>query len=246
MPINALIIDDERLARAELKRLLAPHDKINLVGEAENIQQAFELIQESKPDLLFLDIEMPGGTGIELADALASGDCSAPSPKIVFCTAYDEFAVDAFALNAVDYLVKPVNPKRLASCVERLLSDDTQKLVADYLNDDFKLMVKFQERMKIIRLDDIFRFESIGNHAALHTKHGKAYLQSSLNKIEARLNPANFFRASRAELLRLDAIDSLEPTIGYGLTASLCNGQEVEISRRQASRLKELFSVSVF
>ena len=243
MPINALIVDDERLARAELIRLLTPYSEIQVCGEAENVMQAQEMIEASRPDLLFLDIEMPGGTGLELAERLAMQD---HCPKIIFCTAYDEFAVDAFAINAVDYLVKPVNLKRLARCIERLGQTEEQQQKADILDDDFKLMVKFQEQMKIIRLADIYRFESIGNHAALHTKYGKAYLQSSLNKIEARLNPAHFFRASRAEILRLDAIESLEPTISYGLTATLCNQQEVEISRRQATRLKELFAVSVF
>jgi len=249
MPINAIIVDDERLARAELTRLLSQHKEVQIIAEAGNIAEAKQRIDKHKPDVLFLDIEMPGGTGIELAEQLAAEQNAQPynkTAKIVFCTAYDEFAVDAFALNAVDYLVKPINPKRLSQCLERLGNKTHAPDNVDVLDDNFKLMVKFREQMKIIKLSDIYRFESIGNHAALHTTFGKAYLQTSLNKIEARLNPEQFFRASRAEIIRLDAIESLEPTISYGLIAQLCNEQEVEISRRQAAKLKEQFSIGAF
>ena len=174
---------------------------------------------------------MPGGTGLTLAEKL-KGEI-----PIVFCTAYDEFAVDAFALNAADYLVKPIDPVRLAETVNKLITP-TEKATAPALHDDFKLMVKFNDHMKIIRLGDISRFESIGNHAAIYTPQGKAYLHSSLNKIEARLDNQSYFRASRVDILRLDSIEKLEQNINYGLVAYLHNGSEVEISRRQASKLK--------
>lgn len=230
-PLNAIVIDDERMARQELLRLLKKHPHITVVAQAENIDQGFDEIEKHQPDIIFLDIEMPGGTGLTLAEKL-KGEI-----PIVFCTAYDEFAVDAFALNAIDYLVKPIVPERLADTIEKFAEHDTP---SDQLalNDDFKLMVKFGDHMKIIRLGDIFRFESIGNHAAIYTPQGKAYLHSSLNKIEARLDSSIYFRASRVDILRLDAIEKLEQTVNYGLMAKLKNDVDVEISRRQASKLK--------
>ncbi|WP_281555981.1 LytTR family DNA-binding domain-containing protein [Thalassomonas sp. RHCl1] len=237
MTINAIIIDDERLARSELKRLLTPYPQVEVIGEAENIISGYELVKSAKPDVIFLDIEMPGGTGLQLAQQL-DGECA-----IVFCTAYDEFAVDAFSLNAIDYLVKPVNPKRLVKTMDKL--SPSQETQIALLPDDFKLMVKFNDTMKIIRLADIFRFQSIGNHAALYTRFGKGYIESSLNKIEARLSEQVYFRVSRGEILRLDAIEELEPGIGYGLNARLVNGDEVEISRRQASKLKQQMAFPV-
>jgi two-component system LytT family response regulator len=236
--ITALIVDDELLARNELARLLKPYKHIDIIDEAENISHANELIKKHKPDVVFLDIEMPGGTGIELAEQLA-GDT-----PIIFCTAYNEFAVDAFSLNAVDYLLKPIVKERLEGTLEKLEGQLTQRPVS-YLDDNFKLMVKFSENMKIIKLADILRFESIGNHAAIYTVFGKAYIHSSLTKIEARLNPGYFLRASRSDIIRLDAIIELEETINYGLLAKLSNGAQVEISRRQASKLKQQLSFNL-
>jgi len=229
--INAIIIDDERMARQELLRLLKKHPNITIIAQAENIEKGFEEIEKHQPDLIFLDIEMPGGTGIELAEQL-QGEI-----PIIFCTAYDQFAVDAFALNALDYLVKPIVPARLDEALDKLTIIENEKSQVT-LTDDFKLMVKFGDHMKIITLGEIYRFESIGNHAAIYTSQGKAYLHSSLNKIEARLNDDSYFRASRVDILRLDSIEKLEQNINYGLTAQLKNNNVVDISRRQASKLK--------
>ncbi|ALO36315.1 two-component system response regulator [Colwellia sp. MT41] len=229
--IKAIIIDDERIARQEMLRLLKKHPEIEVVAQAENIEQGDEVIKKHKPDVIFLDIEMPGGTGLTLAEQL-NGEI-----PIVFCTAYDEFAVDAFSLNAIDYLVKPVVPARLADTIAKLsIAENTSEKTS--LGDDFKLMVKFIDVMKIIRLGDIIRFESIGNHAAIYTPQGKAYLHSSLNKIEERLSDSCYFRASRTDIIRLDAIGKLELTVSNGLLAYLTDGSQVELSRRQASKLK--------
>ncbi|WP_440054773.1 LytR/AlgR family response regulator transcription factor [Pseudoalteromonas sp. T1lg65] len=233
--IQALVVDDEPLARAELARLLKNHKEVEICAEAENIFEAQQQIQTYAPQVIFLDIEMPGGTGLELAEQLG-GDI-----PIVFCTAYNEFAVDAFSLNAVDYLLKPVQATRLERAVSKLaplLAEQTNTT----LDDDFKLMVKMGETMRIIQLREIIRFESVGNHAAIYTQHGKAYLHSSLSKIEARLKEDVYLRASRSDIIRLDAITEMEETINYGLMAVLSNGAEVEISRRQASKLKKQMS----
>lgn len=237
--IKVLIIDDEPLARAELQRLLKKHKQIEVLGEAQNIIEGKALADDLAPDAIFLDIEMPGGTGLELAEQL-KGEI-----PIVFCTAYNEFAVDAFSLNAVDYLLKPAAPARLEKAIEKLTSllsetENTQ------LEDDFKLMVKFADKMKIILLRDILRFESVGNHAAIYSEFGKSYIHSSLSKIEAKLDPSVYLRASRSDIIRLDAVVHLEESINYGLTATLSNGSEVDISRRQASALKKQMSFAAF
>ncbi|TMP77537.1 DNA-binding response regulator [Pseudoalteromonas phenolica] len=237
--IKVLIIDDEPLARAELQRLLKKYKQIEVLGEAQNIIEGKALVDDLAPDAIFLDIEMPGGTGLELAEQL-KGEI-----PIVFCTAYNEFAVDAFSLNAVDYLLKPAAPARLEKAIEKLTSllsetENTQ------LEDDFKLMVKFADKMKIILLRDILRFESVGNHAAIYTEFGKSYIHSSLSKIEAKLDPSVYLRASRSDIIRLDAVVHLEESINYGLTATLSNGSEVDISRRQASALKKQMSFAAF
>ena len=237
--IKVLIIDDEPLARAELQRLLKKYKQIEVLGEAQNIIEGKALVEDLEPDAIFLDIEMPGGTGLELAEQL-KGEI-----PIVFCTAYNEFAVDAFSLNAVDYLLKPAAPTRLEKAIEKLTSllSETE---STQLEDDFKLMVKFSDKMKIILLRDILRFESVGNHAAIYTEFGKSYIHSSLSKIEAKLDPSVYLRASRSEIIRLDAVVHLEESINYGLTATLSNGSEVDISRRQASALKKQMSFAAF
>ncbi len=237
--IKVLIIDDEPLARAELQRLLKKHKQIEVLGEAQNIIEGKALIDDLEPDAIFLDIEMPGGTGLELAEQL-KGEI-----PIVFCTAYNEFAVDAFSLNAVDYLLKPAAPARLEKAIEKLTSL-LSEIESTQLEDDFKLMVKFADKMKIILLRDILRFESVGNHAAIYTEFGKSYIHSSLSKIEAKLDPSVYLRASRSEIIRLDAVVHLEESINYGLTATLSNGSEVDISRRQASALKKQMSFAAF
>ena len=243
MTIKSIVVDDERLARAELKRLLTQHKIIEVIAEASNIKEAMRLIVDSKPQLVFLDLEMPGGTGIHLAEHLTLL-AAADRPNIIFCTAYNEFAVDAFTLNAVDYLLKPVNPTRLDMCIKKIakLVDKDPNVNVDMLDDSFKILVKFHDDEKIIALSDIYRFESIGNHAALHTKFGKAFLQSSLNKIESRLCGKTYFRASRSDIIRLDAIQKIDVNESGGKVATLLNEQLVDISRRQASKLKLLFN----
>lgn len=245
--IKTLIVDDERLARAELKRLLSVHPNIEIVGEAASAAEARELLDKLDVDLVFLDIQMPEVSGLELAASLHS------SLQFVFCTAFNSFALDAFALNALDYLVKPLDPARLAKTLQRyrpLDSSDqnqvptsaTSAAPENFLPDQHGLLLKFGELNRIVRLNEISRFESIGNHTAVYTSFGKTYLHSSLSKIESRLDPQFFFKASRADIVRLDAIKQLEPGIGSGsMLAILKDGAEIEVSRRQMQSLKQTF-----
>jgi two-component system LytT family response regulator len=229
--LRTLIVDDERIARAELRRLLSAHPQVEIVGEAENAQAALTALDSLQPDLAFLDIQMPGMSGLELAAEIEQR-C-----QFVFCTAFDSYAIDAFGLNALDYLVKPVEPARLARTLERARPGSTAPGQA-CLPMEHGLLLKFGETARIVRLSEVHRFDSVGNHAAVHTRHGVAYLLSSLARIEQRLDPAHFFRANRSTLLRLDAIVSLEPDVGHGLIARLADGSEVEVSRRAAQLLR--------
>lgn len=245
---KTLIVDDERLARAELKRLLTKHaDVIEIVDEAPNADAALQLLKNEDIDLVFLDVQMPGMTGVELAQHIHS------DTQFIFCTAFDQYAVDAFTLNAVDYLVKPVNPNRLAQCIAKLPQpDDTEispqseqstTVENNYLPDHHGLLLKFGDINRIVKLSEIERFESIGNHCAVYTAQGKSWVHSSLSKVESRLDPELFFKASRAQIIRIDAIDRIEPGMKTGTSvAFLKTGASVEISRRQAHSLKQLFS----
>jgi two-component system LytT family response regulator len=228
--IRTLLVDDERLARAELRRLLGAHPQVEIVAEAEHADAALAALDEHQPELAFLDIRMPGISGLQLA-ADIEDRC-----QFVFCTAYDSFAIDAFGLNALDYLVKPVDPERLARTLARVQPRSAGAAVA--LPMEHGLLLKFGDSARIVRLREIDRFDSIGNHAAVHTPHGLAYVLSSLSRIEQRLDPAHFFRVNRSCILRLDAIRSLEPDVGQGLIARLANGTEVEVSRRAAQQLR--------
>jgi two-component system LytT family response regulator len=229
--LRVVIVDDERLARAELRRLLAAHPQVEIVGEAEDADAALVLIRETQPDLAFLDIQMPGMNGLQLAAEIDSA-C-----QFVFCTAFDSFAIDAFGLNALDYLVKPVVPERLAQTLARV-RPRSDKPDTPTLPMEHPLLLKFGESARIVRLRDIHRFESVGNHAAVYTPHGRAFLLSSLSRIEQRVDPAYFVRVSRADILRLDAISRLEPDISQGMIARLHDGTEIKVSRRQAQLLK--------
>jgi two-component system LytT family response regulator len=239
--LNILIVDDERLARAELKRLLAPYPSVKLVAEAANAAEAKQQLAAHAIDLVFLDIQMPEVTGLELAAELD------PRLQFVFCTAYNSFALDAFALNALDYLVKPLDPHRLQKTIERasqraVIQTNGDQTTANYLPEQHGLLLKFGDINRIVRLHEISRFESIGNHTAVYTPFGKSFILSSLSRIESRLDPQLFFKSSRADIIRIDAIRQLEPGIATGtMLAALHDGSTVEVSRRQMQNLKQLF-----
>jgi len=240
---KTLIVDDERLARSELKRLLQAHADIEIVAEADSADSARDILAV-QPDiaLVFLDIQMPGSSGLELAAELR------PNLFFVFCTAFDSYALDAFALNALDYLVKPIVPQRLAQSLSRLPAaaapapQGPNHVPHNYLPDSHGLLLKFGENSRIVRLSEICRFESVGNHSAVYTPYGKSFVLSSLSRIEQRLDPLQFFKASRADIIRISAITALEPGLAAGsMLAILQDGQHIDVSRRQVQQLKTLF-----
>lgn len=239
--MRAIIVDDERLARKELNNLLAEFPHIEIVGEAANADEAFDMIQEKKPDLLFLDIQMPGKTGFELLQMLDS------VPQVVFTTAYDEYALKAFEVNALDYLLKPIQSDRLATCLEKLEAKPTSELPAQVFNGKLGLedqvFVKDGDKCWFVRLSDVRLFESDGNYIKVYFDNFKPMIHKSLNALDEKLNDRDYFRASRKHIINLSWVESIEPWFNGGLMVKLRGGEKVEVSRRQAAKFKEMMSL---
>lgn len=240
--MKAIIIDDERLARQELKNLLAPYPELQIVGEANNAETAIELIKQEKPDVIFLDIQMPGKNGFDLLEEISG------VPEVVFVTAYDEYAIRAFEVNALDYLLKPVQSSRLAETVKKLLNKDiTEKAESkeqtQALNDNDQVFVKDGDKCWFVKLNDIRLFESEGNYVRVYFDKNRPLILRSLNNLDERLNNKTFFRASRKHIVNLKWVESIENWFNGGLMVKLKGGEQVEISRRQASKLKDMMSL---
>jgi len=241
--VKALVVDDERLARAELRRLLAEVDTIEIVGEAANADAAREQIAKLKPDLIFIDVQMPGETGLQFLETL-----DPPAPHVIFTTAYDEFAVKAFELNALDYLMKPVDPARLQSAVARLPRDAGEgpapaEAVPEVLAPTDKVFLREGDRCWFVEVQRIRLLESEGNYTRVHFDDAQPQLFRSLNAMEARLDPKTFFRANRRQMINLQWIANIEPWFSGGLLVELKGGAKVELSRRQAQAFRERMSL---
>lgn len=240
--MKALIIDDERLARAELRRLLEPFKEIQIVGEAVNADDASEKIAQLSPDLLFLDIQMPGKSGFDLLETLDK------VPKVIFTTAYDEYALKAFEYNALDYLLKPIEPKRLEEAIRKIVEREKKDVqiksaLPDILSADDQVFVKDGDRCWFVKLERIRLFESEGNYVRLYFEDNKPLILRTLNYLDERLDPRSFFRANRKHIINLKWIESIEPWLNGGLLVKLKGGQKVEVSRRQAVKFKEMLSL---
>jgi two-component system LytT family response regulator len=239
--VKSIIIDDERLARVELRRLLTPFKEINIVGEAVNADDALSKISELNPDLIFLDIQMPGKNGFELLEELDS------VPKVVFTTAYDEYALKAFEYNALDYLLKPIEPKRLEEAIKKIIetnkkeriSEDTQSVLTE--ND--QVFVKDGDRCWFVKLTNVRLFESEGNYVRLYFDDNKPLILRTLNYLDERLDDRSFFRANRKHIINLKWIDNIEPWLNGGLLVKLKGGMKIEVSRRQAIKFKDKLSL---
>lgn len=239
--MKALIVDDERLARTELKRLLAPFKEIEVVGEAVNSEDAKIKISELDPELLFLDIQMPGKTGFELLEELDS------VPKVVFTTAYDEYALKAFEYNALDYLLKPIEPKRLEETINKLTdtkkSEPAKTSDIPILTDQDQVFVKDGERCWFVKLEKVRLLESEGNYVRLYFDDFKPLILRTLNYLDDRLESKTFFRANRKHIVNLKWVDSIEPWLNGGLLVKLNGGNKIEVSRRQATKFKDMLSL---
>ncbi|MBV6643904.1 MAG: LytTR family transcriptional regulator DNA-binding domain-containing protein [Cyclobacteriaceae bacterium] len=240
--MTALVIDDERLARTELIKLLNEHKEIEVVDEAINVDDAIEKINKLNPEVLFLDIQMPGKTGFELLEQLET------VPQVVFTTAYDEFALKAFDYNALDYLLKPIQPERLSDCVQKLVAKPQIAQTEDpsakrKLVGNDQVFVKDGDKCWFVRLEDIRLFESDGNYIKVYFQNFKPMIHKSLNALDERLDDRTFFRASRKHIINLGWVETIETWFNGGLLVQLKGGEKVEVSRRQASKFKEKMSL---
>lgn len=226
--MKALIVDDEPLARRELRRLLAAHPEVEVVGEAGSAAEAGRAIAALAPELVFLDIQMPQGTGFELLESLED------APEVVFTTAYDQHALRAFEVGALDYLLKPVAPARLAAALGRVRERRTAAPRGEWLPLDRPLLVRDGERKLLVRLRDVAWIEAAGNYVQLHCGGHRPLLLHSMAALERRLDPERFFRASRAALVNLDHVERFDTGVRGELIARLKGGGEVPFSRRQS------------
>ena len=241
---KAVIIDDERLARNELKKLLQDFPEVEVIGEAANASEGIEKIESLAPDLIFLDIQMPGKTGFDMLCELEK------APHVIFTTAYDEFALKAFEVNALDYLMKPVEPKRLADALHKLQLAEEKEMAANLtgvnrgmLSENDQVFVKDGERCWFVKLNEVRLFESVGNYAKVFFAGNKPLILKSLNALEERLDEKVFFRANRKHIVNLRMIDKVEPYFNGGLLLDLKGGEKIEVSRRQAVKFKEMMSL---
>jgi two-component system LytT family response regulator len=239
--MKALIIDDERLARVELQHLLLPYKEISIVGEAVNAEDALNKISELNPDLIFLDIQMPGKNGFELLEELDS------VPIVIFTTAYDEYALKAFDYNALDYLLKPIEPQRLEETIKKIVEksrkDATRALSNSVLTENDQVFVKDGDKCWFVKLASVRLFESEGNYVRLFFDDNKPLILRTLNYLDERLDNKSFFRASRKHIINLKWIENIEPWLNGGLLVKLKGGNKVEVSRRQAIKFKDMLSL---
>jgi two-component system LytT family response regulator len=238
--VNALLVDDERLARQELRRLLASHPDVTIVGEAVNAEEAVTRLTDASIDVVFLDIQMPGATGFEVlerADRL---------PLVVFTTAFDEYAVRAFEVNAFDYLLKPIRAERLAAALEKTrktLMTRVGSPTARQRSPTDRVFVRDGDRCWIVQLSEIMLFEIEGNYTRVYFGSHHPLIRTSLQALEARLSPGVFFRASRRHIINLKCVEGVDADADDTYTVRLRNGMTVPVSRRQSRLLREHLSL---
>lgn len=237
--IKTLIIDDEKLARKGLVELLKKHPEIEVVAEAANVDEAMQLIDQHKPQLLFLDIEMPEKNGFELLEELIE------TPFVIFTTAYNEYAIKAFEHNALDYLLKPIDTMRLAEAITRVKKQLINKQVqqSQTLTQDEQVFIRDGDKCWFVKVGDIRLIESAGNYAKIHFDKYQPLIHKTLNTLDERLSPQHFFRANRQQIINLSYIDKIEPFFNSGFLIHMKDGTRVDVSRRQAVKFKEMMSL---
>ncbi len=234
--MNIVIVDDSRLARKELAGLLNEQSRYDIVGEAADVQSALELVSRLKPDLLLLDIHLPDGSGFDVLEQAEH------IPKVIFTTAYEQHALRAFEINALDYLLKPITSERLFQALEKIdtdkISPNTQAQSSTNRKADDHLFIREGERCHFVKYHEIRLLQVDGNYVRLFFRNTHAMMPRSLNYVEERLDPNIFFRANRQQIVNLNFVDRIEPWVGDGLLIIMQDGTQVEASRRQARELK--------
>jgi two-component system LytT family response regulator len=236
--MKALIVDDERLARVDLRRLLRAHPEVEIVGEAKNAVEAEQKIKELRPDLIFLDVQMPSRNGFELLQDMRD------PPRVIFVTAYDQHALRAFEFGAVDYLLKPIEPARLAQSLGRVTAKSTAphstSSLHTTLSEHDQVFVKDGERCWFVRVGEIRLLESEGNYTRVYFRENRPLLPRTLQALETRLDSKFFLRVSRRHLVNLRFISKVEPSVDGGLNLHLGERDPaIKVSRRRAQSLRE-------
>lgn len=251
MKINTLIVDDEPLARDRVKRFLRDEHDINIIGECGNGREAVAAIKDKKPDLVFLDIQMPEKNGFEVVKSLDAKSM----PSVIFVTAYDQYALQAFDVHALDYLLKPFNRERLHKAVSHArdqietkrmgnLDERLASLIADLRSEKKyleRLVVKSVGRVFFLKVDEIDWIEAAGNYVKLHAGREAHMIRETMNGIEAKLDPDKFLRIHRSTVVHIDRIKELHPMFSGDYAVILRNGTELALSRNYRERLLELF-----
>jgi two-component system LytT family response regulator len=232
---KTIIIDDERLAREEVKRALLKHQEFEIIGEASHVDEAITLIEALKPDILFLDIHMPGKSGFDLLEELTN------VPDVVFTTAYDQYAVKAFEMNALDYLVKPLRDERFSKTIEKVKIELSKRITLEPTTFPMhqKIFIKDGENCHFIPLTDIHFIESLENYARLYFGSDKAMIKRSLNLLAEKLDPKVFFRVNRSQMINIHYIKEIHPYFNNKLQIILTTGDKVEVSSRQSVKFKD-------
>jgi len=231
---KTVIIDDERLAREEVKRALKSYPEFEIIGEASHVDEAKAIVENMKPDIIFLDIHMPGKSGFDLLEELTT------VPEVVFTTAYDQYAVKAFELNALDYLVKPLRDERFSKTIEKVKAELAKKeeIKEDVLPMHRKIFIKNGEKCHFIPLSEIHFIESLENYARLYFGDQKAMIKRSLNLLEEKLDSTVFFRVNRSQIINTQYIKEIHPHFNNKLQITLTTGETLEVSSRQSVKFK--------
>ncbi len=230
---KTIIIDDERLAREEVKRALSNYPEFVVLGEAANADDAIVLIEKERPDLIFLDIHMPEKSGFDLLEELTV------VPEVVFTTAYDQYAVKAFEVNAIDYLVKPLRDERFGISIEKIQATFAKREAKrDALPMHHKIFIKDGEKCFFIPLTDIRLIQSMDNYARLFFGDEKAMIKRSLNLLAEKLDPTVFFRINRSQIINTQYIKEIHPYFNNKLQITLTSGESLEVSSRQSAKFK--------
>lgn len=245
--MNVLLVDDSRLARQELRHLLQAFPDVTVAGEARDALTARAQLAALQPDLLLLDIHMPGETGFELLASLET------APPVIFTTAYNEHALKAFEVNALDYLLKPVQETRLAAALDKVRAQLRPAAAPEPLpvsaaltplTEQDQVFVKDGERCWFVRLAEVRLFEINGSYTQLYFDQHRPLVPRTLAQLEARLDPKVFFRANRQQIINLNFVAGVEPWFSHSLRLTLRGGNEVvEVSRQQSVRFRELLSL---
>lgn len=235
------LVDDELLALEELKVLLNPYQDLEIIGANDRVEEAILECNDLKPDLIFLDINMPGKDGFAFLESLEE------VKEVIFVTAYDQFAIKAFEINALDYLLKPLNPKRLAEAIQRfrskVFSNPATPQEDDRLSADKKIFIKDGEKCHFVPIAKIFLLESEGNYVRVYYDKHKPLLHKSLTYLEQKLPDDLFFRANRQYMFNLDFIDQIEPYFNSTLLIILKSGHKIDLSQRQSAKFREITGV---